>query len=127
MSGKIVSVGDDLFFWSRIHDTARQAGRIAVRVSDDAGMSAAWTEGGVALVLADLSFRSVDVFAWAPKWKQATPPPKLVSYASHVDVETHDRARRAGFDVVLPKSKFQLALTEILTAPDGATGVPSSE
>jgi hypothetical protein len=125
VSGKIVSVGEDLFFWSQIHDAAQRAGRVAIRVSDEAGMDAAWKAGGVFLLLADLSARSVDVLAWAPKWKRSDPAPTLVSYAAHVDAATHERARSAGFDVVLPKSKFHAVLTRILSAPEGGNeGTP---
>ena len=118
MPVKIVSIGDDLFFWSQIHDAARQAGRTAIRIADEAALNAAASDGEVGLVLADLAFRGVDSIAWAARWAQASSRPRLVGYASHVDVDTHERARAAGFDQVLPKSRFQRELIKIVGAAD---------
>jgi hypothetical protein len=123
VSGKVVSVGDDVFFWSSIHDAAQRAGRPAARVSDEAGMSAAFAAGAATLVVVDLALRTVDVLAWAKRFKEAAQPPRLLGYASHVDVATHERARAAGFDVVVPKSRFAAALALEL-ASTGPSGTP---
>ena len=114
MSVRIVSIGEDIFFWSQIHDAARQTGRAATRVADETALDEAAAGGDVALVLADLGFRGVDSIAWASRRKGADPRPLLVGYGSHVDVETHDRARAAGFDLVLPKSQFARQLLQII-------------
>jgi len=116
VSGKVVSVGDDVFFWSSIHDAAQRAGRPAARVSDEAGIRAAFEEGALTLLVVDLALRSLDAIAWAQRFKGMAKPPRLLGYASHVDVATHDRARAAGFDVVVPKARFAAALAQELAA-----------
>ena len=116
MSLKILSIGADLFFWSQIHDAARQCGRDAIRIGDEAALKAAWPDPEVALVVVDLAFPGVDSLAWASRAKQPGARPRLIGYASHVDIDTHERARTAGFDLVLPKSKFQRDLRELVLA-----------
>jgi CheY-like chemotaxis protein len=110
LSRSIVAVCDDIFFWARIHAAAAAAGARAVRVADEAAMQAAWSAGGVTTLVADLSARGVDLMAWAPRWRELDPAPRLVGFASHVDDATQQRARAAGFDLVLPKSRFSAAI-----------------
>lgn len=40
--------------------------------------------------------------------------PVIIGFGSHVDVERLESARQAGFDVVLPRSKFSASLPELL-------------
>ena len=49
------------------------------------------------------------------------PPPRVVAYGSHVDVETLRKAREAGCDPVLPRSKFVEELPKELPAWMGAS------
>jgi DNA-binding response OmpR family regulator len=115
MTGKILFVSDDVFFWARVHGLAKSLGRDAVRVGDEAAMDAAFRAGGVARVIVDLGSRSVDGKAWAPRWKEASPPPQLVAFGSHVDEAAFAAARDAGFDVVMPNSRFSRSLAEWLS------------
>ena len=110
MSGRVLVVCDDLFFWARIHDAAKTRGREALRIADEETMERAWREGGVATILADLGSRSVDLAAWASRWSARPDSPRLVAFGSHVDADSLERARRAGFDPVLPRSRFAVTL-----------------
>lgn len=110
MSGRIVVVCDDLFFWAKIHGAAKLRGRDAVRVGDEAAMDRAFAEGGVETILADLASRGVDLSVWAARWKERADAPRLVGFVSHVDVAARDRARLAGFDTVLTRSQFSETL-----------------
>ena len=112
--GKILFVSDDVFFWARVQGAARALGREAVRIGDEAAMDAAFREGGVAQVIADLGSRSVDVAGWAVRWREAAAPPRLVAYGSHVDEAALAAARAAGYDEVMPNSRFNRELTRIL-------------
>ena len=114
MAERVLVVCDDLFFWARIESTARLLGRDAVRVTSEDAMEEAWREGGVGKILADLGARSVDVIGWAPRWKARPDPPTLIGFVSHVHVEAEERARAAGFDSVLPNSRFSRTLAELL-------------
>jgi CheY-like chemotaxis protein len=112
LSERILVVCDDLFFWARIRDAAKSRGREAIRVGDEEAMEQAWREGGVGTILADLGARSVDLTAWAARWKTLHDGPRLVAFGSHVDVDSLERARRDGFDPVLPRSKFVATLAD---------------
>jgi DNA-binding response OmpR family regulator len=115
MSGKIVFVSSDIFFWARVSGLARARGRDAVRVDDEAAMEAAFRAGGVSRVIVDLGTRAVDALAWAPRWKAAEPAPQLIAFGSHVDDVAFAAARDAGFDVVMPNSRFHRELADWLS------------
>lgn len=112
MSGRLLVVCDDLFFWARIHGAAKARGRLASRVGDEPGMERAFADGGVTTVLADLGSTGVDLWSWAARWKESPEPPRLVGFVSHVDALAQERARRAGFDVVLSRSRFTETLAD---------------
>ncbi len=114
MQDRVLVVCDDLFFWARIHGTANLLGRRVFRVTGEPSMEEAWREGGVRRIVADLTSRSVDVIGWASRWKAREDAPEIIGFVSHVDVETQARARRAGFDSVLPNSRFSEKLAELL-------------
>ena len=114
MDGKVLFVSDDVFFWARVQGTAKTLGRDIQRIGDEASMDAAFREGGVARVIVDLGVRSVDALAWARRWKAVSPAPRLLAFGSHVDEAGLAAARDAGFDEVMPNSKFNRSLAELL-------------
>lgn len=114
-SGKVLLATGDVLFWAGVHAAAKAAGVVAIRVGDEASMEKAYAEGGVRLVMADLATAGVDVLSWASRWKGLDPPPRLVAYGSHVDVDRMARAREAGFDEVMPNSRFHREYREILS------------
>lgn len=114
MTDRILVVTQDVFFWGRIHGVAKALGVPVVRIGDEAAMEEAFRQGGVKRLLADLGAATVDVLAWAARWKAISPAPELVAYGSHVDAEALARAREAGFDKVMPNSRFDRELPELL-------------
>ena len=110
MSGRVLFVSDDLLFWARVQAAARSAGREARRIGSEQAMEEAFAEGGVLRVIFDLGSRSVDALSWAPRWKSADPAPELVAYGAHVDEAALFEARAAGFDQVMPNSRFHRSL-----------------
>jgi DNA-binding response OmpR family regulator len=115
MAAKILFVSDDVFFWARVASLAKSLGREAVRVGDEAAMDAAFQAGGVARVIVDLGSRSVDPLAWAARWKGASPAPQLVAFGSHVNESAFAAARDAGFDEVMPNSRFNKTIADWLS------------
>jgi hypothetical protein len=115
MNGKILFVSDDIFFWARVQGLAKTLGRDAVRIGDEAAMDAAFRSGGVARVIVDLGARSVDAPAWARRWKGSSPVPQLIAFGSHVDEGAFAAARDAGFDLVMPNSRFNRQLADWLS------------
>jgi len=115
MSGTILFVSDDVFFWARVHGLAKTLGKQAIRIGDEAAMAAAFQAGGVARVIVDLGSRSVNSLAWAARWKGSSTAPHLIAFGSHVDEAAFAAAREAGFDLVMPNSRFDRQLAEWLS------------
>ena len=114
MSGRILFVSDDVMFWARVQAAAKAASREIARIDGEAAMSEAYSSGGVGRVIADLGSRSVDVLAWAARWKSAPEAPELIAFGSHVDEAALARAREAGFDQVMPNSRFHRTVAELV-------------
>jgi DNA-binding response OmpR family regulator len=115
MTGKILFVSSDVFFWARVQGLAKSMGVDAVRIDDEAAMDAAFREGGVTRVIVDLGSRRVDALAWSPRWKSTTPAPQLIAFGSHVDEASFAAARAAGFDHVMANSRFNRELPDWLS------------
>ena len=114
MNPRILFVSEDILFWGRVHSLATSMGREVRRVGDEASMQAAFAEGGYARVIVDLGCRAVDLPAWASRWKGLSPAPVLIAFGSHVDESAMAAARAAGFDHVMPNSRFSRSMREWL-------------
>lgn len=114
MGGRILFVSDDVMFWARVLAAARSLSRDIVRIDGEPAMDEAFHAGGVARVIADLGSRSVDVLAWAQRWKASPSAPELVAFGSHVDAPALAAARAAGFDRVMPNSQFHRSVAELI-------------
>jgi hypothetical protein len=102
MLGYLLS--DDLIFTSRVCGTARAAGldvRAARSVAQLGNLLAAGPAECLLLDLNNPGLVIVDVMNSLP-----SPRPFVVGYGSHVDAATLAAARKAGCDLVLPRSKF---------------------
>ncbi len=112
----ILAVLDDLMFVSKIKATAGRLGvSIAFARSADAAL-AEMRKSAPALVIFDLNNPRIDALAIVEQMKA---DPALASlptlgYASHVQVDVIDAARRAGVGGVLARSAFAQRLPEIL-------------
>jgi CheY-like chemotaxis protein len=98
---------DDLIFTSRISGTARDLGvsmKTARSIEALKTLVAQQTPQGIILDLANPGLVIEDLTAWLRQ--SCTPMPYLVAYGSHVDTATLKKAREAGCDVVLSRSKF---------------------
>jgi hypothetical protein len=96
----------DLMFLSKVTATAKAVG-LAVQVVRDPGMLPAV---GTRL-LVDLN--QAGAIEAAARWKGATGG-TVVGFVSHVDTETIGRARAAGLDHVLARSRFTADLESLL-------------
>ena len=114
MKNRILVVCEDLFFWAKIHGTAASLGLPVLRVPDVEGMQNALSEGGVRRILVDLGSHAIDVMTLPDRIKALVDPPEMIGFASHVDEATQARARAAGYDLVLPRSRFSSRLREYL-------------
>jgi hypothetical protein len=93
-------------FLSKVTATARSAG-VAVQVVRDPGMLPATG----ARLLVDLN--QDGALDAAAAWKAATGG-EVVGFVAHVDVDTIERAKRAGLDQVFPRSRFTADLERLV-------------
>ena len=102
-----VALVRDLMFSSRIRATAKDLGVDVSVIRDPQHLVAA---GGSRLLVDLNQDRAIDA---AQAWKRATGG-TVTGFVSHVDVETVNRARAAGIDQVMARSRFVEVLPTLL-------------
>jgi PleD family two-component response regulator len=113
----ILAVLDDLMFTSKIKTAAGQLG-VAVTFARSADAALTQMRGTQpSLVILDLNNARTTPLAIVAAMKQepALAAIPTLGYASHVQTEVIDAARRAGVGEVLARSAFTQQLAEILT------------
>jgi DNA-binding NarL/FixJ family response regulator len=112
----VVVAVEDLLFSSKIRTVAKQLGvALAFARTPDEVMQKVRSDAP-SLVVFDLNgakTNPLDTIA-AIKSEPATAGIRVLGFASHVDVDLIDAARRAGADDVLPRSAFASRLPDIL-------------
>lgn len=116
MPHTILAVLDDLMFSSKVKTAASQLGvAVTFARSRDAAL-AEMRKAAPSLVILDLNNPRTDPMGIVAEMK-ADPALALVptvGYASHVQTDVIDAARRAGVGEVLARSAFTMQLAEIL-------------
>ena len=113
---KVFAVVTDLFFATRIQDTARALGVPLETISSGPALLERCRAERPALVLVDLNATAAQPVETVAQLKadavlRSVP---VVAYLSHVQVELERAAREAGCDIVLPRSKFTQQLPDLL-------------
>lgn len=103
----VIALVRDLIFASRITATAQSLGTNVRLVRDAADLA----RNTGRLLIVDLNLAGAIEAATA--WKGATGR-EVVGFVSHVDTDTIDRARAAGVDRVLARSRFVELLPQLL-------------
>lgn len=111
--GRVLALVDDLLFVSKIAETARHLGVEVRTVGSGAGLVAEAQAAAPALVIADLNARGGAIEAVGALRAAGCAAP-VVGFLSHVQANLAERAQAAGFDQVLPRSKFTQQLPQIL-------------
>lgn len=111
--GRVLALVDDLLFVSKIAETARQVGIELKTVGTVEALATEARAAAPSLVIADLNAKGRPLEAVAALRGAGCAAPVL-GFLSHVQVEIAEQARAAGFDTVLPRSKFTQQLAEIL-------------
>jgi PleD family two-component response regulator len=112
----IVAVLDDLMFSSKIKTAANQLG-VAVTFARSADAALAeMRKAAPSLVILDLNNARTNPLGIVAQMKQdaALAAIPTVGYASHVQTDVIDAARKAGVSEVLARSAFTQQLGEIL-------------
>ncbi len=109
-----LAVVTDLIFSTKILATARDLGVEAQAVTTPDALIKALDDGGVRLVIVDMSLPpELAVSSLQCAATHHTVPTTLAFY-SHVNTELLDRAEAAGATLTMPRSKFSAELPEIL-------------
>lgn len=111
MAGVIAFV-DDLFFQAKLSETARQAGIGLRTCATPEALTAAIGEEAPALVVVDLNARANPIET-LERVRAAHPDIPVVAFLSHVQADLAARARAAGCEQVMPRSRFVRELAAI--------------
>ena len=118
----VLALVRDLMFISRIGGAANAAGVALTLHRDPAALTAAAAPAdqqppgpAARRLLVDLNLPGA--VEAATHWKQLAAGREVVGFVSHVDTEAIARARAAGVDRVLARSRFVELLPELLVAP----------
>ena len=114
--GAVLAVVDDLFFVSKLQETARQVGAElrVVRAADFRTESL--RAARPALAVFDLNATSANPVELIRQMKADAELKEIpvIAFLSHVQVDLQRAAQAAGCDQVLPRSKFTATLADIL-------------
>ena len=108
----ILLITRDVFFASKVTGTAQQLGLAAAVVDSLPLLKERFAVDSVSAVILDLGsgIAPGDVKAAVP----ADQSPRLIAFGAHVDTKALRSASDAGFDEVLPRSRFSEKLPELL-------------
>jgi len=111
---RVVAYVDDLFFQMKLAETARHLG-IEVKVASNAESLLQLLDPPPQLVVMDLNARSQPLEAMK-QLRSVQPQIRAIAFLSHVQTGLAEQAKAAGFDEVMPRSKFSMHLPDILAS-----------
>ncbi len=98
---------DDMIFTSRVTGTARDLGLTVRPARSVEALQKLVQQQCPRCVIVDLANPGLEIAQLIADLQQnCSPMPRVVAFGSHVDTATLQRAREAGCDPVLPRSKF---------------------
>jgi DNA-binding NarL/FixJ family response regulator len=99
-------LADDYLFISRVQGHAKDAGASIKAVRHPETLLDLARTIAPTVVLIDLHIDGLEIGPMVERLHRLDPKPFVLGYGSHVDVATLKKARDAGCDLVLPRSKF---------------------
>ena len=115
-----IALIDDLFFLAKVHETAKHTGVTLETAATGEQLLKAAAASPAALILVDLNARqgALDAVEHLCAANGAADgqakPRRVIAFLSHVQTDLAERARAAGCQDVMPRSKFTQNLAEIL-------------
>ena len=112
----ICVVADDVFFSSKIENTAKNLDIDIVKVKNREELPEKIEEKTIDLVIIDLASRKIDVEKVFAELKNSKKHGKVfcIGYLPHVERELADKFRKKGVDLVIPRSKFSREMSIII-------------
>ena len=111
---RVVAYMDDLFFQMKLAETAKHLG-ITVKFAGNVTSLLQLMEPLPDLVIVDLNARS-EPLAAVQQLRASQPDLRIVGFLSHVQTGLAEQAKSAGFDEVMPRSRFSSNLADILSS-----------
>jgi PleD family two-component response regulator len=113
---RVVAFVDDIFFASKIRQAAKAGGLELDVISDSKSIPVSMINDAPRLLIFDLNSKKLNPFDLIQKIKAA---PELkesycIGYFPHVEKDLKKLAMDAGFDEVMPRSRFSTELVSIL-------------
>ena len=112
--GKIIVISNDLIFKTKIDSILKSQYLSAVKYSDFNSIDFESLTESWLLILIDLEIVNINFSFIAEKKKLYNQKMYLLGYCSHVLTDLMQKAIDAGFDKVIPRSKFVKTLPDIL-------------
>jgi CheY-like chemotaxis protein len=115
-----IALIDDLFFLAKVHETAKHTGVTLETAANGEQLLKAAAASPAALILVDLNARqgALDAVERLCASNGAADgqakPRRVIAFLSHVQTDLAERARSAGCQDVMPRSKFTQNLADIL-------------
>ena len=114
MADAIVLI-DDLFFQAKLHETAKLTGVTLETVMTGEQLVKSAQANPSALIIVDLNARQGALEAIEKLGANTAGNPRhMIAFLSHVQTDLAERARAAGCQDVMPRSKFTQNLAAIL-------------
>ena len=110
---RVVALVDDLFFISKMLETAKHVGAELKTAANIASLLELIHQSPATLVIVDLNSRAGGINA-IEQLRAAGHTTPIVAFLSHVQVDLAQQAQAAGATQVLPRSKFTQHLADIL-------------
>jgi CheY-like chemotaxis protein len=116
----VIALIDDLFFLAKVHETAKLTGVTLETAATGEQLLKAAAGSPAALILVDLNAKqgALDAVerlcASNGTANEEDSPRRVIAFLSHVQMDLAERARGAGCQDVMPRSKFTQNLAEIL-------------
>jgi DNA-binding response OmpR family regulator len=117
----IAYLTNDLMFSSRVSGAAQSAGAELRVVSSVAGLIDLLSEGGIRLVILDLTVSGLDLTSVLPEIRNTDSEVAVVAYGPHVHEQKLAEAASAGCDQVLSKGQFNSLIVSLIERYTQAT------
>ena len=111
----VIVLLDDLFFQAKLFETAKQTGITLETVATGDQLVKSAAASPASLIIVDLNARQGALDA-IEKLAANGPgnPRRIIAFLSHVQTDLAERARTAGCEDVMPRSRFTQNLAAIL-------------
>ncbi len=113
----VIAVIDDMFLISKVRETAKALGMVALFPRGLEPLRHSIDDGIPNIIVVDLQHKNLDPLALGSELKANSRLADIpvVGFFSHVEAELHRKAVQVGYDQVMPRSVFFTELANILS------------